>query len=91
MLGKADMDAPASKPREDSPASGASPEVQAPGKIVYTEQHPPRLCGNASAPVRVTSAARQPRVDGVTGPFSFAAPAFSEPIPADDEQVEGAA
>ena len=27
------MDAPASKPREDSPASGPSPEVQVPGKI----------------------------------------------------------
>lgn len=34
------MDAPASKPREDSPASGPSPEVQVPGKIHPEEPIP---------------------------------------------------
>lgn len=40
VLGKADMDAPASKPREDSPASGPSPEVQVPGKQAAPEPIP---------------------------------------------------
>lgn len=73
MLGKADMDAPASKPREDSPASGPSPEVQVPGKM-----DPETLAFIRSNAI---GAALLGAVLGVK----------DEPIPADDEQVEGAA
>lgn len=73
MLGKADMDAPASKPREDSPASGPSPEVQAPGKMDSETLAFMRAGALAMARIIERDEAK------------------SEPIPADDEQVEGAA
>lgn len=97
---------PANTAREDSPASGPSPEVQVPGKIV-TEQRPPRLCGNASAPVRVTFSGAHGDGMGTPSPESTEcltgrsgdsvnAPRVAvadkrEPIPADDEQPETAA
>lgn len=53
MLGKAGMDSPTNTPREDSPASGPSPEVQVPGKNVardYVVVHPDDFPAGAKIP-----------------------------------------
>ena len=65
---------PANTAREDSPASGASPDGQVPGKIVCVDS------GMGLRPIF------EPLPE-----FHPTELRWSEPIPADDEQVEGAA
>ena len=75
MLGKAGMDSPTNTPREDSPASGPSPEVQVPGKSVSVGE----WCKANGMVLEIGCAC---------GGSLCGSP---EPFPADDEQDEGAA
>lgn len=72
---------PANTAREDSPASGASPDGQVPGKILDPLPWPVK-----DVPIMFVYQEPDTRYD-VWSTFGE----LSEPIPADDEQVEGAA
>ena len=68
----------------DSPASGASPDGQVPGKITFMSV---AKSPESIPPYRVDYIDRGNGLEVVREYFSVP----SEPIPADDEQVEGAA